>query len=89
MWEPALYAGFQAPGKDRELPFWERHGGVPALHFHSEAKDFAHFRQNQPQATAQDLKLRFVESRVSRVLLQILVQSPKNVRTVHAWLSSD
>ena len=24
MWEPALYAGFQAPGKDREVPFWER-----------------------------------------------------------------
>ena len=61
--------------KTENSPFGRGRAGVPARHFHSEAKDFAHFRQNEPQATAQDLKLRFLESRVNRVFLQILVQS--------------
>ena len=54
MWEPALYAGLQAPGVkaghsrlgDAMVP--------PARHFHSEAEDSAHFRQKQPQTTALD-----------------------------------
>ena len=48
MWEPALYAGFQATGSRlRKLPPGKR-PGLPARHFHSEGEDSAHFHQKQP-----------------------------------------
>jgi hypothetical protein len=48
MWEPASYAGFQAPGvKVGNSPLLVT--TVPAArHFHSEAGDSAHFRHRQP-----------------------------------------
>src|SRR6516162_2624733 len=43
MWEPALYAGFQAPRSRLRHSRLGNATGRPARHFHSEAEDFAHF----------------------------------------------
>ena len=48
MWEPALYAGFQAPRSRLRHSRLGNATGRPARHFHSEAEDFAHFHQKQP-----------------------------------------
>jgi hypothetical protein len=76
MWEPALCAGFQAPGITIGNFRFGYRNGSPARHFHSEAEDSAHFRQKQPWNIAHDWKSRFSENSVDRALLQILVQSP-------------
>ena len=47
MWEPALCAGFQAPGVRVGNSRWGAATDPPARHFHSEAEDSAHFRQKQ------------------------------------------
>jgi hypothetical protein len=77
MWEPALYAGFQAPGTRLRNSRSGNAAGLPARHFQSEVEDSTHFHPKQPQTTAQDRKQALSESRVDRAFLQILVQSPK------------
>jgi hypothetical protein len=47
MWEPALCAGFQAPGVRVGNSRLGAATDPPARHFHSEAEDSAHFRQEQ------------------------------------------